>query len=430
MTQQVAEGEAALRRRGKLFLVSHNFPPTLGPESSLVRLNTIDLASRGWQVSVLTTTMEHMHQGIDFGMLDGLPEGLEVIRTPSYDAVLRKKWPRLGRRILAVLYHYLLPEVFLFWLFSAVPAGRRWLAVNGPVILYSRATKNVSNIAAWFLKLATGMPWVAHCSDPWVGDPLNGFQRWMARQLESRVFRDADAVVIVGRKLADHILRLYPWARHKVHIIPHGYAPLAEKPASVQGAGTRPLRMIHAGSFIPGYREPDKLFEGIALLHSRKPLSGRLKATFVGEDTGFYQGQADRLGIRDIVELLPSVPYKQCQDMISASDLLLVIDTPATNGIYLPTKLIEYLAHEKPVLALAEPESTIHEVVKECDLVFADQNRPEEIANAIEKLLAQWESGFWGVSEASKEGATRYRIDRLNTALDDLLCRYYDRSFA
>ena len=77
--------------RGRIFLVSHNFPPTLGPESSLVRLNAIDLARRGWQVSVLTTTTEHMHMGLDFGMLEGLPAGMEILRTPSYDAVLRDR---------------------------------------------------------------------------------------------------------------------------------------------------------------------------------------------------------------------------------------------------------------------------------------------------------------------------------------------------
>jgi hypothetical protein len=142
--------------------------------------------------------MEHMHQGLDFGMLEGLPEGIEIIRTPSYDAVLRKKWPRLGRIILTLFHYYLVPEVFLLWLFSSVPEGKRWLAKNGPAIIYSRATKNVSNIAAWFLHRSTGMPWVAHCSDPWVGDPLNGLQRWIARQLEGRVFRDIGGLLFEG----------------------------------------------------------------------------------------------------------------------------------------------------------------------------------------------------------------------------------------
>lgn len=418
---EISEGGVLQNRRGRLLLVAHNFPPTLGPESSLVRLNTIDLASRGWQVSVLTTTMEHMHQGLDFGMLDGLPDGLEIIRTPSYDAVLRKCWPRLGRLMLTALHYHILPEIFLFWLFSSVPAGKHWLAANGPAIIYSRATKHVSNVTGWFLKRATGMPWVAHFSDPWVFDHLNAFQRWFAVRLERRIFRDADAVVIVSEKLADYILRLHPWARSKVHVIPHGYSSLEERPVPVQGAGTRPLQMLQAGSFVPGYREPDKLFEGLALLNKRKPLGGRFKATFVGEDTQRYQGLADRLGIVEVVELLSAVPYKTCQEMIAGSDLLLVIDTPGQGGIFLPTKLIEYLAHEKPVLGLAEPESTIHQILKECDLAFADQNSPEDIANVLERLLALWESGSWGVSEASKQGAARYRIDRLNTTLDDLL---------
>lgn len=414
-------------QRGRLLLVSHNFPPTQGPESSLVRLNLIDLASRGWKVSVLTTTIKQMFQGLDFQMLDGLPDGVEVIRTPSYDAVLKDKWPRLSRLILALLHYHLLPEIFLFWLLSAVPEGRRWMQGHGPAIIYSRATKHVSNVAAGFIKRATGMPWVAHISDPWVYTHLNGFQRWCAEQWERRVFRDADAIVIVSQKLADYILRLYPWARHKVHIIPHGYAAVEASPAPVGRAGGRPMVMLHAGAFIPGYREPDSLFEALALLNRRTSIQGRFKAVFVGDETTRYQELADNLGVSVVVELLPSMPYQKCQQMISDSDLLLVLDAPNTGGIFLPTKLIEYLAHQKPVLGLSEPGSTVHEVLKECDLAFADQNNPEEIAQAIEKLIQLWESGSWGVSDASKAAGARYQIDRLNSTLDDLLCRYYER---
>lgn len=413
--------------RGRLLLVSHNFPPTLGPESALVRLNTIDLASRGWKISVLTTTTEHMHQGLDFGMLDGLPKGLEIIRTPSYDAVLRRKWPRLGRLILTLLHYHLLPETFLFWLFSSLPAGKRWMKKKRPAILYSRATKHVSNVAAWFLKRATGAPWVAHISDPWVFTHLNGFQRWFAERLERQVFKDADAIVIVSRKLADYILRLYPWARHKVHIIPHGYAPVEPLPPAPARSEGRSMIMLHAGAFLPGYREPHSLFEGLALLHRRIGLAGRFKAVFVGEDTGRYQELANRLGISGVVELLPSMPYKQCQQMIADSDLLLVLDAPQTGGIFLPTKLIEYLAHQKPVLGLSEPGSTVHEVLQECDLNFADQNSPEDMARVIEKLLTMWEAGTWSVSEKSKAAGLRYRIDNINKALDDLLLSLYRR---
>ncbi len=407
--------------KGRVFLVSHNFPPTSGPESSLVKLNTLDLLRRGWRVSVMTTTMEHMHQGMDRGMLDGLPADLEVIRTPSYDAVLRKRWPRLARIVLTVLHQWIMPEIFLFWLFSSVPAGKRWLKKNRPALIYSRATKHVSNVTAWFLKRATGLPWIAHISDPWLGEPMNRFQIWIGWQLESRVFREADLIVIVSTKLAERLLGQYPWARDKVRIIPHGYAPLEKPPAPVAGAGTRALHALHAGSFIPGLRDPDKLFAGLALLNEKRALEGRLKLTFVGEDTARYQAQADALGLTRVVELLPSVSFQKCQEMIDQSDLLLVLDTPGFGGIFLPTKLIEYLPYSKPVLGLTEPDSAVHDVLRECDLAYADLSKPADIAAEFERLLAQWEAGDWDVSAKSREAALRFRIDHVNERLDELL---------
>jgi glycosyltransferase involved in cell wall biosynthesis len=245
--------------------------------------------------------------------------------------------------------------------------------------------------------------------------------------LERQVFRDADAIVIVSRKLADYILRLYPWARNKVHVIPHGYAPVEPLPPVMFRSEARPMIMLHAGAFLPGYREPHALFEGLALLNRRIGLEGRLKAVFVGEDTGHYHELARSLGISGVVDLLPSIPYQQCQQMIADSDLLLVLDAPQTEGIFLPTKLIEYLAHQKPVLGLSESGSTVHEVLQECDLAFADQNSPEDIACMIEKLLTQWETGAWSVSEASKAAGLRYRIGDINKALDDLLLGLYRR---
>lgn len=405
----------------KILLVSHNFPPTLGPESSLVKINALDLHRRGWAVSVLTTTMEHMHQGLDFQMMEGLPEDIEIIRTPSYDALFRKEWPILSRLLIPILRRWILPEIFLFWLFSAVPAGRKWLSDNPSAIIYSRATKYVSNVCAWYLRRTSRLPWIAHISDPWVGPPLNCFQQWFARRLESRVFRDADAVVIVSAKLADHILRLYPWGRAKVRVIPHGYAPLAKPSLKVKGAGTRSLHAIQAGSFLPGYREPGNLFAGLALLNERRPLVGRFKVTLVGEDTVRYQDVVNSLGLDLVIELLPSVPYNECQVMVDRSDLLLVLDTPGFGGIFLPTKLIEYLPYSKPILGLAESGSTIEGILHECGLECIDQNDPVQIANGFDRLLTLWESGHWEVPECFHEVAARYRIERLNDSLDELL---------
>jgi hypothetical protein len=406
----------------RVLLVSHNFPPTLGPESALVKINTLDLLRRGWQLSVLTTTMEHMHQTIDHGMLVGMPADLEIMRTPSYDATLRKRWPRLWMPFLMILRSWLLPEVFFLWLLSSVPAGRRWLEEHGPAVIYSRATKHVSNVTGWFLKRATGLPWIAHFSDPWqAAKYLNPLQTAIAEWFERRIFRDADAIVIVNGQLTGEFAAMHPGCESKLHVIPHGYVPLDQVPPPSVNPGKRPLQAIHAGSFIPTLREPDQLFKGLALLNQRLPLKDLLHLTCVGVDTTRYQGMADELGLAGIVSLRDSIPYQQCQDMVAASDLLLVLDSPHSGGIYLPTKLIEYLPYEKPVLGLAEHDSAVHQVLKHCDLTFADQNSPEAIATVFEQLLKQWQAGTWGVSALNRERVVDYRIDRVNEKLHDLL---------
>ncbi|MDB6140671.1 MAG: glycosyltransferase [Verrucomicrobiaceae bacterium] len=407
---------------GRVLLVSHNFPPTQGPESALVRINTLDLLQRGWRVSVLTTEMEHFHQTIDHGMLAGLPAELEVIRTPSYDATLRKRWGRFGTLIIILLRNWLVPEVFFLWLLSSVPAGKRWLRHNGPAIIYSRATKHVSNVAGWMLKKATGLPWIAHFSDPWQASSyLNPFQTWIAEWLERRIFRDADAIIIVNGNLYGSFAAIHPVAKDKIHVIPHGYEPLEHPPAPSENVGRRPMQAIHAGSFIPDTREPDVLFQGLALLNKRLPLQGLLQLTCVGADTTRYQAMADELGVGGFVSLLESIPYQQCQDMVARSDLLMVLDTPDQGGIYLPTKLIEYLPYDKPVLGVAEKGSAVHRVLEHCDLNFADQHSPEDIANVFEGLLRQWQAGTWSVSALTRERVLDYRIDRVNGKLHELL---------
>ena len=403
--------------RGQILLVSHNFPPTQGPEASLVRLNTIDLSRRGWHLSVITTTMMHMHQRLDLKTLEGLPEGMEIMRTPSWEAVFRQRFPRLAGGVLRILMH-VLPEIFLGWAFSAVPAGRSWLAHNPGAMIYSRATKHVSNVAGLYLKRHTGLPWVAHFSDPWLGYPMNPCQIRLGRMIERRIFREADAVVTVSRQLAAHFAEIHPEAASKIHVIPHGYeAELSGK--ATPAAGGRELRVIHAGSFMPGLREPLAFFAGLARLHRAGSLHGRIKVTMVGEDTRRYQPAGEALGIASLLDLRDSVPFHVCQDMIDKADLLLVLDTPGFGGVFLPTKLIEYLPFRKPVLGVTEHGSAVHDVLRESGQHFADIEDDRSIADTIGGLLERWEAGRWH-EVCPGDQVTRYRIDNVNKSLDDL----------
>lgn len=406
----------------RILLVSHNFPPTSGPESSLVRLNTAWMLRAGFDLRVLTTTNSHTLQAMDRTLMAGLPADLVVQRQASPEAVLAERFPRVGRLAAVLLGRHVLPEIFLPWALPATEAGLRMVREWRPHVIYSRAPKHVSNVVGWRLKRKTGLPWVAHFSDPWItgGLPHQRLQRWLGLPLERRILRDADALVFVTRQAMERVLRPHPasW-RERARIIPHGYEAAA--PAAGSPPPKRPLTVIHAGAFYPGIRGPETLIEALRQMHSASPITGRMTVECVGDDSVRYQEQTDAAGLARVLHFLPTVPFDECQRKIAASSLMLIIDTPGYGGVFLPTKLFEAFASRRPVLGLAEPGSAVAEILEQAGLPWADVRSPAHIAEVFTRLLDDWEQRGEAPPEGKRDRVEGFEINRVNEPLAAIL---------
>lgn len=406
----------------KILLISHNFPPTAGPESSLVKINAASLHRAGFQLRVLTTTESHTIQAIDESLLSDIPSSVSIDRVASPDASMAARSPKFGRFLAVNSGRHVLPEVAFPWV---VPAFRRAVAITEewqPDFIYSRATKHVSNVVGWRLKRRTCLPWVAHFSDPWItgGLPYRPLQRLIGRFFEHRILRDADALVFVSANAAEKVLRHQPqetWSR--VHIIPHGYATPAPdlaalRPPPAQG---RPLRVIHAGSFYPGMRTPDSLIEALLLMKQSRPLDGCIEIQCIGVDTSPYQARVDAAGLGGVLKFEGSIPFDECQRQVATSDLTLIIDTPGYGGLFLPTKLFESFAFDHPVLGLTEPGSAVAGILEQVSMPWVHVSDPSAIAAQLSALLARWESGEWGITASQRQAMNQFQIDIANKPL-------------
>ncbi len=406
----------------KILLISHNFPPTAGPESSLVKINAESLHRAGFQLRVLTTTESHTIQATDESLLSDIPADIQVDRVASPDASMAARSPKFGRFLAVKSGRYILPEIAFPWM---VPAFRRAVAITEewqPDIIYSRATKHVSNVVGWRLKRHTGRPWVAHFSDPWItgGLPYRPLQRLIGRFFEHLILRDADALVFVSANAAEKVLRHQPqetWSR--VHIIPHGYSTpspdlAALRPLPPEG---RSLRVIHAGSFYPGMRTPDSLIDALLLLRQSRPLDGCIEIECIGVDTTPYQARVDTAGLGSVLKFKGSIPFDECQRQVATSDLTLIIDTPGYGGLFLPTKLFESFAFDHPVLGLTEPGSAVAGVLEQVSMPWSHVSDPSAIAAQLATLLASWESGDWGITADQRQAMDQFQIDIANKPL-------------
>jgi hypothetical protein len=336
--------------------------------------------------------------------------------------VLAGKCPPFGKYLSVLLGQHVMPETYLPWALPAAKAGRRMIEEWQPDVIYSRAPKHVSNVVGWRLKRQTGLPWVAHFSDPWItgGLPYRRLQRWLGLPLERRILRDADALVFVTRQAMERIMKPHPAAwRERARIIAHGYEkpPIQEQPTPQSG----PLTLIHAGAFYPGTREPETLIAALRQMNKESPLQGRMVVRCIGDDSVCYRARAQAAGLADVLHFMPPAPFDECQRQISSSHLTLIIDTPGYGGVFLPTKLFEAFASKRPALALAETGSAVAEIMEQASLPWADVRSPAHIAETLSGLLKAWETRGERPTAGNQEVIERFKIQRVNENLGALL---------
>lgn len=230
------------------------------------------------------------------------------------------------------------------------------------------------------------VPWLVHLSDPWVDNPFNSLQ-WATKPLntyfESQVFEKADAILLTSERTKELILKRYPSKiREKTSVIPH---PFDESlyPAQIKRKDDTFL-IRYLGKFY-GPRNPSSLFEAVEKIWKNTPEKLRgVRFEFIGSGR---PGAA----VPESASFLPPCDYKTSLEKMCEADLLLVIDAPFENTVFLPSKLVDYIGAGKPVFGIT-PDGTSKEVIErlggECAHPSSVSEIAEKLLRAIEKAKA------------------------------------------
>jgi glycosyltransferase involved in cell wall biosynthesis len=320
----------------------------------------------------------------------------------------------------------LLPDEKWVWIASASRVARRLAAERPFDVLVSFAQPWSDHLIGLRVHRATGLPWVAHFSDPWVDSPyLHGrpWQRRIWRRMEADVIRHATAIVFVNAQTADRVMRKYPEAwRVKAHVVPHGF-DRADARSAAPAPDEGPLRLVYTGRFYAGIRTPEPLLRSLAALMKRRPLARDLRVTFVGTPVPAHERLAERLGLSGLVEFTGRVPFAESARIAASGDVLLVIDAPADDSLFLPSKLIDYLPLGKPILGLTPRAGATADVLRRLDQPIVAPDDEAGIALAIEMLIARKRRGELAVPPSFDAAAAQYDIRATTRAFADILGR-------
>lgn len=358
--------------------LSYAFPPLQYP--------------RAIQVARLATHLEGRRIEVYFGD-EGAPgdlsplAGMDPSRVAEHGVPVRSRpGSELRRRVLRGRPY--LPDGQRAW---ARRAARTILAeqqLDEPDdVLVTFGQPMSDHLAGRWLKRRTGVRWIAHFSDPWVDNPLRplfGPERWVNRRLETQVMQDADLLVFTSQQTIDLVLRgnRAPF-RQKARVLPHAFDPALYGDAPVARGGRIVVRYL--GGFY-GRRTPAPLIAALEILaRTDAGLLEDVVVEFIGSMPARIAAAVRGSALPDgLVRILPRVDYRASLEAMSEADVLLIIDAPADESVFLPSKLIDYVGARRPLLGITPPGAAADLLER----LGAPVVHPEDTGGAADALRA------------------------------------------
>jgi glycosyltransferase involved in cell wall biosynthesis len=374
-----------------VLFIAYDFPPGGGPGVQRPAKFAKYLPDFGWQPVVVTATPDS-YPVLDYTLAAEVPPATPVYRVRSRDVnLLRPAFERrgLGKLVSAANTALMLPDALLFWARAARAAVRQVIEQHRPAAIYSSSPPASTHRLALWAHRTTGVPWIADFRDPWSQNELYpyfpGYRAINLRQ-EREVLLAANRIVTVSPPLVEMFQRLSGREAAEVILIENGYDE--EDVCVLPPPKTARFTITYTGEF-SHLRRPDAFVAAIDnLLAERRIPTDEIRVLFAGKDTARYVPD------RPPFEQLGYFNHDQLNDLRRDSDLLLLIhnDSPAARGNY-GGKLYEYLASNRPTLAITGPDNVAAQLIERARAGAATRHDPAEIAGVLLEYYRTWKTG-------------------------------------
>jgi len=411
----------------KVLLVSYLFPPIAGGGVPRPLKMCKYLPQYGWETVVLTVDPQY-NVSLDQTLLDQIPEGTKIYRAgewnpyqtlnrlrsatnrppaSSEERESKNKRASFISRLKSGVFQFikkiknyvLIPDDHIFWVPFAVRQGLKAIREQKAEVIFSTSGPYSSHLVAKKLAKKTGLPWIADFRDPWTQNMHRSGIAWRERleeKMEKQVMEGADVITTVTESFADNFKAKYPRIK-QMEVIYNGYDPEDYEQIHVDRIPNK-LVFAYTGIFYQE-RNPRLFLRAVSeLLAERQIRKEEILIRFAGvfDYPGYTENQdaVRELGLEDVVEVLGYLPHRQSLSLLKSSDVLLLInDTAPGSEAYIPGKLYEYLAVQRPILAFSLPgEST--RIIDEFGLGRAVL--PTDLAamkEAILQFVTAWREG-------------------------------------
>src|SRR5271166_5367486 len=368
----------------KILYVSQYFPPEMGAPAARAAELSQHWARMGHDVTVLTGFPNHPTGVVPEDWRSRL-HGLLYTETVNGVRVVRTwLWPLPNRKAHERIRNY------ASFCISAAVSG---LALPKPDVIIATSPQLLCALSGWWLAFSKRVPFVFEVRDLWpeslaaVG--AGGEGTLLHRTLgviAGFLYRRADCVVVVSPAFKDHLIRYWNVPAEKISLVENGVETDLFRLLPARSEVRKQLNLedrflvCYIGT-IGNAHGLETLIAAAEQLQTTLPNAMFLLIGEGAEKHRIVEIAAAR-GLTN-VQFLGQQPREEIPAYVSAADLCLVmLKKTELFKTVIPTKLLEYMACESPVIVAVDGQA--RQIVEEAGAgVFVDPENSEALVKAI-----------------------------------------------
>jgi glycosyltransferase involved in cell wall biosynthesis len=398
----------------KIVFITHYFPPLNSSGARRINAFAKYLAAKGHQITVITTRKT----GRDGLLTEDIPPYLTLLelggwgklagsepitnaavtnqRTVSTRSFVGQILLKIKRSIMKVAGQ-LIDHRLLFATQFAFPwlAGEVKNTIRKADIVMTSCPPWPTHLAGRLVKNRFSKLWVADYRDQFSGNHIlrgSAVSRSIEVWLERWLINTADHIVAISEPMKEYYELFHP----DVTCIENGYdegvfeqARALIRDEAIQNLGDEFI--IRYMGTITADRIPMVFFEALAQVNQQP--GRRVIAEFYGESTLLRKVLPETMPQAEpFVRFCPQLPYMGAIQGMLTADALFFIETSdfsshSARGV-LTTKLFEYLAARRPVVAEITERSLVAQYIKQSGLGVVVSEKTEDILQGLQSLRA------------------------------------------
>jgi hypothetical protein len=347
----------------KILFVSIAFPPKSDPESLQVGRYLKYISKQEYQIEAITSSNPTLYMETD----DQLVSMSKKVYRIKEVKIIENKY-----------VNYIISRLFP-WILE-FPDSKFSFHLNEPKLemtdlIYSRSYPLSSTLLALKIKKKwPSIPWILHLSDPWtttfIGDsPATNFNRlskkWNEKK-EAECFNLADKISFTSDKTIQLYRTKYPELLDKFILTPNVFDDEFVNESRVDFS--RKLNIVYTGGF-GEKRDPIFYLNSIkSFLEAQSGFNRNLiQFIFTGPMTQKNKRKFDKFSTTCEIKHHGHLDYYTMIQIQMEAHILVNIDTDiedAKHSVFFPSKLLEYFAANRRILAITNNHSVTFETIK------------------------------------------------------------------